>query len=98
MSPVYDFRCDEHGEVKDVYANYEDTVVCRVCGEPMTRLISAPNVIPDWEPYLEHNMGHEPVYIKSRQHYYEECYSRGLNNMNDTRGRVNNDLPSKGEE
>jgi len=84
--PIYDYRCDDHGEVENVWAGINEEVPCRECGKLMIRLISPTRIAPDWEPYLEHNMGHEPVYIKSRQHYYNEMRKRGLNTANDTRG------------
>jgi len=95
--PIYDYRCDDHGEFENIWAKVEEVVRCTTCEQPMTRLISPTRIMPDWQPYLEHNMGVEPVYIKSRQHYYNECYDRGLNNQSDTRGRVNNSIPDKGE-
>jgi len=95
--PLYDFRCDEHGEFEDVWAKADESVQCGECSRYMTRLISAPYVSPDLEPYLEHNIGSDPIWIKSRQHRAEELYKRGLNIANDTSGRINNSEPSKGE-
>lgn len=37
-------------------------------------------VNPDWKPYLSENMGHEPVWIKSKAHWKEEVRRRHLKN------------------
>jgi len=36
------------------------------------------HVIRDIEPYLDENMGHEPVYVKSRRHKMRLLKERGL--------------------
>lgn len=84
--PIYDAQCEEHGEFTDVWAGIEEDPPCPECGNPMCKLIGPSNINPDWEPYVEHNMGHEPVHIKSRQHYYEERKKRKLVPRSDTRG------------
>jgi len=35
-------------------------------------------IIPDIEPYLDENMGQEPVYVKSRRHKMQLLKERGL--------------------
>lgn len=77
--PIYLYECPRCGEVDNVWANVsEDRKVHEECGATMTRLISAPAVRGDLEPYLETNMGHEPVYVKSRRHRERLCKDRGL--------------------
>ncbi len=85
--PLYDYECPTCGVFLDIWAGIDETdLQCGECHHPMTRLISATRINPDIEPYLEHNMGDNPVWIKSRQHYYEEMSARGLNNVSDIRG------------
>ena len=36
------------------------------------------HIIPDIEPYLDENMGHEPVWVKSRRHKMRLLKERGL--------------------
>jgi hypothetical protein len=36
------------------------------------------NVQPDLEPYVDDQMGHEPVYVKSKQHRKQLMKERGL--------------------
>ena len=36
------------------------------------------HIIPDIQPYLDENMGHEPVLVKSRQHRNRLLKERGL--------------------
>lgn len=68
--PLYDFSCTNCGPVKDVFAKMEDMEVpCPKCGEDMQRLFSPTrNIIADLEPYLDENLGHTPVYVKSKRH------------------------------
>jgi hypothetical protein len=75
--PIYDLRCPDGHEKNDVWAKIDEVIKCE-CGKVMERLITAPTIIPDWEPYLEENMGNEPVMIQSRQHYREELKKRDL--------------------
>lgn len=84
MIPLYDFECKDHGIKENVWAKMDEAVKCD-CGKVMERLITATRIQGDIEPYVEYNMGHEPVYIKSRQHYYQELKKRGLHNVDDTR-------------
>ncbi len=80
MSPLYDFCCPLCGEVRDVWAHINETrKVHEECGRTMKRLISAPNINPDIEPYLEENISyHKPVYIKSRRHREQVLKEHGL--------------------
>ena len=81
--PRYDFRCESCGAADErvlPLARYEDPQECKLCNGYMRRLISAPSVSPDWEPYLEENLGHEPVMVQSRQHYQSLLQDRGLRN------------------
>ena len=75
--PVYDVRCPNGHERNDVWAKMDEIIACD-CGLVMERLITAPTIIPDWTPYLEENMGSEPVMIQSRQHYAKELKKRDL--------------------
>lgn len=34
-------------------------------------------IMPDWKPYLSENLGHEPVWIRSRAHWREMLKRRG---------------------
>ena len=36
------------------------------------------HIIPDIEPYFDENMGHEPVFVKSRRHKNQLLKERGL--------------------
>lgn len=36
------------------------------------------HIIKDIEPYLDENMGHEPIYVKSRRHKMALLKERGL--------------------
>lgn len=78
--PLYDYKCTNCiREDLDVVAKpdqYER--VCGTCGGAMERQLPTPSIIPDIEPYLDEHMGHEPVYVKSRQHKKALLRERGL--------------------
>ena len=82
--PRYDFKCDGCGKVETKalpLAQYDAPQTCSECWGLCRRIISGgANVSPDWQPYMEENMGHEPVLVKSRQHYQQLLQERGLNN------------------
>jgi putative FmdB family regulatory protein len=78
--PVYDWSCQNCGEVKDVFAHMDDTqTTCPKCGALMDRLFSPPSAYHmDIEPYWEENLGGEPVYVESRRHLNQLCRERGI--------------------
>ncbi len=77
--PLFDYKCDDCGVIEDVWAGIEeDNLHCPLCQKIMTRLISAPGVIPDIEPYIDWNMAQEGVQIGSRQQLKREMKDRGL--------------------
>jgi len=78
--PRYDYKCTACGIVQERWhAIWEcDLEHECACGGLQERLISAPSVNPDLEPYLDENLGHQPVWIESRQHRTAEMKRRGL--------------------
>ena len=78
--PVYDFDCKVCGIVPDQYAGMAEYVkACPTCGGNMTRLFpSRINCNPDIQPYLDENMGTEPIYITSRRQKRDELKKRKL--------------------
>jgi putative FmdB family regulatory protein len=79
MMPLYDYECPECGLKEDIWAKIsENFIECPSCGKGMKRLISAPGVICDIEPYIDWNMAQEGVQINSRQHHKQEMKERGL--------------------
>ena len=77
--PIYDISCRKCGEIRDIWAKINEMdLPCPYCGAATTRLITAPNVIPDIEPYIDWNMAQEGVEISSRQHLKRELKDRGL--------------------
>ena len=77
--PLYDFECPSCGRKDfDIIAKAEEhTRDCR-CGAEQNRLLPTWSINPDVEPYLDENLGHEPVYVKSRRHLREELKTRRL--------------------
>ena len=76
--PLYDYECPLCGVQTDVWAGIDETEKLHGCGNWMKRLISAPRISPDLEPYWDENMGQDPVYVKSKQHRKQLMGERGL--------------------
>lgn len=78
--PLYDFKCLAHGRINDIVARPDEHYKpCPDCGQAMTRLFpSSWSTIPDIQPYLDENMGHNPIYVKSRRHHKQLMKERGL--------------------
>lgn len=77
--PRYDFTCSEHGKVEDLIARSDEySKPCPECGQAMTRLLPIPNITPDITPYVDENIGHEPVHISSRRQLKRVLKDAGL--------------------
>lgn len=78
--PLYDWDCPTCGKVENVAAGMlERKKTCPVCASLMTRRFSFNvNISPDYEPYMDENLGPEPILVKSRQHRRELMRERGL--------------------
>lgn len=73
--PLYDVACSHCGHHEEVYrtfANYEDLPLC--CGENMQRMVCAPMVMGDIEPYISQATG-EIIHSRSRhrEHLRDHC-------------------------
>uniref|UniRef100_A0A6M3L4M6 Putative regulatory protein FmdB zinc ribbon domain-containing protein n=1 Tax=viral metagenome TaxID=1070528 RepID=A0A6M3L4M6_9ZZZZ len=85
MSPIYDYECSHCGAVFEMVLGVSEnrTVSCRSCGCRETkRLISLPATKSDKGdneyPYVEHNLGDEPVLVQDRAHKNRLLKERGL--------------------
>ena len=78
--PIYDWSCPCCGIVEDVASSIaKKTIPCPNCSCFMTRLFSPPkNIICDIEPYLDDNIGHDPIFVKSKRHKRELLKERCL--------------------
>lgn len=74
--PIYGVKCNTCGKEDDIFrslANYDDLPEC--CGIRMERVLSAPMVIADIQPYISMKTGEV---IKSRSHHRDHLKSHGL--------------------
>jgi len=81
--PLYDYECHNCGTISDVWAKMDEQEKLCSCGEWMTRLISAPNIAPDWEPYFDENLAAphcDGQMVMSRQDRIEKMGRLGLTN------------------
>ena len=79
--PNYSFFCHFcscRTEKQLKLADFDEPQQCYECGNVLRRVISGANVICDLTPYMDGNIGHEPVYVKSKQHRAEILKDRGL--------------------
>lgn len=73
--PIYKVRCPMCDRQEDIYrsfADYQDTPEC--CGQPMYRVICAPYVAPDIQPYRSMIDG---SVIESRSRHREHLKAHG---------------------
>lgn len=74
--PIYEIKCDKCGKTDDVFrtvANYDDLPEC--CGEMMHRVLYAPQVIADIQPYQSMKTGEM---ITSRSHHKRHLKEHNL--------------------
>jgi len=77
--PLYDFACPICGIIEASVKIGVEKTACQRCGSQMQRLFSPPkNIICDLEPYLDENIGHEPIYVKSKRHKRGLLKEKGL--------------------
>lgn len=78
--PLYDFECkvcnNKELDIRD--SAISDGRTCAICNSLMTRLLPIPNITPDIEPFMDENLGHQPIYIRSRRHQKEMLREKGL--------------------
>ena len=73
--PIYAVHCNQCGKDEDIYrtiANYNDLPEC--CGKRMERIICAPQVIKDIDPYISQIDG---SLITSRSQHREHLRANG---------------------
>ena len=68
--PLYDFKCDACGNLTEQFAKVEQTSLeCPKCRQQMRRVISTSySVHGDMQPYLDHEMAPQPVWVKNKRH------------------------------
>ncbi len=77
--PLYDYECTHCHHCFEDYRKIADRefTSCPNCLDLARQVMSAPK-LDLFQPFWHEDMGHEPVYIKSRQHYKEECKKNGV--------------------
>jgi len=83
--PVYVYKCqcgNEREEIHPVsWCDEPGRFICTYCEKTMERIIPKQNIIPDYKPWVDENMGLDPVYVKSRRHYKQLLKEKGLVNI-----------------
>lgn len=76
--PLYDLKCDCGNEEKDAWCGINEYPPCIKCGQPLKRVLGQHRVVPDLEPYLDHNLSDKPVFVKSKQHRRQLMREHGV--------------------
>jgi len=81
--PVYEFECLKCGHVTEMILPLALADVrvtsCERCPSKARKIVSRlQNVKPDWEPYLDENLGDEPVMVEGRGHRRKILKEKGL--------------------
>lgn len=71
--PLYEAKCPTCGTVKEFFARMADShLTPECCGSPMGRILSAPMIVGDYEPYkavaIDKKTGEMPVIGSRKQH------------------------------
>lgn len=76
--PFHSYACPDCGSEWEEFT-WEKVILFHCDNHPAVRTLSvATNNPKEFEPYLEHNMGLEPVYITSAKQREQELKKRGL--------------------
>ena len=78
--PLYEYQCEDCKEITEEFKKVAECLVCPTCkcGGNTAKIISKANVHPDFEPYLDENIGDEPTWIKSKQHRKQVMKENGV--------------------
>ena len=86
--PLYDYRCPGCGDVDSEFIHSisqvdEIVVLCSKCGSQKNKMMNVGVKMQTstghfFQPYMEHDLGPDPVQINSVDHLQEECRKRGL--------------------
>ena len=67
--PLYSYKCKQCGKIKDKHNRIDDHKNGpECCGEIMRQVLGLNFVHGDFQPYVDHNLGPQPVVVKSKQH------------------------------
>ena len=81
--PIYDYKCPNCGIQTNVWAGIDEQEKLCGCDNRMTRIISAPAIHPDIQPYFDENLapdGGQGQWVKSRQDRIQKMGELGLTN------------------
>jgi len=77
--PIYDFECTLCNKISEAIVPVDvNEIICPKCktGDAL-KIFKGTKFIP-FKPYVEYNLGEEPVEIKSKSHLEQELRKRGL--------------------
>ena len=79
--PIYEYECEECGfQMEGIFPinKKPDNVPCIKCLGNAKSIISASADRKEWNPYIDENLGPEPVVVQSRAHRKKLMKKAGL--------------------
>lgn len=77
---LYEYKCLKCDKITNKFRDIEDRDNCPQCecGGETKKIISKSKVHGDFMPYLDENIGDEPVWIESKQHRKKVMKENGV--------------------
>jgi len=74
--PIYEFECGSCDAITErmwpLSASENMVTSCQLCGFTAKKVPSQTQAVkPDWDPYVDHNLGDKPVMVQGRGHRKE---------------------------
>ncbi|MHC1625554.1 MAG: FmdB family zinc ribbon protein [Methermicoccaceae archaeon] len=89
--PVYEYECKKCGQVMECVSKIKEKpawIPC-MCGYIAKPIISkVADMKADWEPYIDENLGDEPVEVRGRGHRRELMKKAGLEEVSYSKNRA----------
>lgn len=76
--PTYDFFCQQCSKQEEIFMKLADYKAPECCGQKMKQVIGNYHVVGDLEPYVDENIGNEPVLVKSKRHRRQLMKEHGV--------------------
>lgn len=76
--PTYQFACEVCKKDEEVFMRLADYKAPDCCGQKMKQVLGNYHVVKDIEPYLDENLGDQPVYVKSKKHRKQLMKEHGV--------------------
>ena len=78
--PIYTYQCSKCGKEIEEVRKMKDHALEKPCecGGVFKQVMSWTYIAEDFEPYIDENLGPDPIYVKSKRHRRELMARAGL--------------------